>query len=300
MTTMYNYALLDPRPAGKDSNEAIFASGPVFGVEITIPALARRCVENLDHHGINTTVDTPSAAEQALTCGLPQPGVTLATVRADADSITAMAVLELRSRRVEFDKRLVEAIGAVDRKGPQAGVFAGFKRSTIAIARVAADFKRPLEERVLWVMDALTGQADPGEIDELVAARDAEFEAAKAASNVSVAGSGKVAVVVSGHRFATNLGYEVADIVVAFNPQMPVDFKDASKGTYAKFTICIRDEHVDYDIKAAVNHLNDLEGSRREDGLRWGGSATIAGSPQGVSSKLSLDEVVQVVESYLK
>jgi len=46
----YKFAILDPRPipAAIEANDKVFASGPVYGVEVTVPALAKRCTFNLD------------------------------------------------------------------------------------------------------------------------------------------------------------------------------------------------------------------------------------------------------------
>jgi|GEM_PF-6873205 len=98
MTTKYQFAQFDPRPQGAEVNEKIFSLGAVLGIEVTIPALAVRCtLGNLDHHRPGDTHETPSACERAMTCELPPEGSVLTTVRSDADSITAMAVLVNRA-----------------------------------------------------------------------------------------------------------------------------------------------------------------------------------------------------------
>ena len=77
------------------------------------------------------------------------------------------------------------------------------------------------------------------------------------------------------------------------NPAMAVDFKDPSKGTHKKFTVCRYDSHVPCDLPAALAELQSLEEG-------WGGRGDIFGSPQGVSSKLSLEQVLEVVKKHLK
>src|SRR3989338_3386224 len=83
----YNYALLDPRniPAAAEANDKVFAN-PVYGIEVTVPALAKRCIFNLDpqHSGGDAN---RAAIEDALTAELPTEGSTLATVRADLDAV---------------------------------------------------------------------------------------------------------------------------------------------------------------------------------------------------------------------
>lgn len=304
----------DPRPQGATANEEIFNAGQVLGIEVTVPALAARCMGNLDHHGPGDTSETPSACEQALgyypwpgrpCCGgswdtyscpncdgmqiPPEIPAGLATVRPDADSITAMAVIHNLVNAWGIDPSIVADVGRFDRLGPSVG-----KPSQLvtAIARKSADHKIPLEERVLWVANILTGADKRQEIAELCSAHEAELEAARKASELTLRAGGRIAVVVSTHRFATTLGYESASVVVAFNPAMVVDPRDASKGTYAKFTVCRYDSHTPCDLPAALAELQALEPG-------WGGRGDIFGSPQGVSTELILDQVVAVVEGKL-
>lgn len=289
---VYTFAQFDPRPQGAEHNDAIFedAETCVLGIEVTVGALAAKCsLGNLDHHGAGSTAETPSACEQALNCSLPPEKATLATVRADADSVAAMAVLASRQEGRTINTGIAEAIGMFDRLGPSAG---RPDDRVIAVGRVAADFKRPLPERTAWVQAILEGSGDLDEVATLVQAHDAEIEEARAASEISVEADGRISVVVSTNRHATQLGYEHAPVVVACNPEMPVDPRDPSQGSYKKFTICRYDSHVAVDIAGALRELNELEEG-------WGGRADIGGSPQGVSSELTLEQVVEVVKRHL-
>lgn len=296
----------DPRAQGAEQNEKIFALGRILGIEVTLPALAARCSDgNMDHHGPDSTSETPSACEQALEFGLPydyvvgqdggpRPGEwplpVLATVRPDADSITAMAVIENRIGNRSIDRGLVAAVGRFDRLGPSAGKP---EVRVSAIARKAMDFKLPLEERVAWVGDLLAGDSKETEVAALIAAHDSELEAARKASELTLHADGRIACVVSTHRFGTTLGYESASVVVAMNPAMPVDPKDPSKGVYRKFTVCRYDSHIKCDLPAALKELQALEAG-------WGGRGDIFGSPQGVSSSLTVEQVIEVVSRHLK
>jgi|GEM_PF-1094693 hypothetical protein len=282
------YHQFDPRPQGAEANKKVFTLGPVFGIEVTIPALASRCISNLDHHGAGDTAETPSACEQAMVSELPQAETVFATVRPDADSVSAMAVLTSRLTNRPIDHDLVAAVGRFDRLGPSAGKP---EARVLAIARKAADFKLLLVERVQWVADLLAGADKSEEIAMLVAAHDSELEAARKASELTLRGNGKIACVVSTHRFATTLGYESAPVVVAMNPEMPVDPKDSLKGSYRKFTVCRYDSHTLCDVPAALAALQKLEPG-------WGGRGDIVGSPQGVSSSLTLEQVLSVVSQY--
>jgi len=288
------FAQFDPRPQGAEANQAILKSGMVIGIEVTIPALAQGLV-NLDHHGPSDTAETPSACEQALDLQISFDKIeaatlTLATVRPDADSVTAMAVMFNRSNGLVVDEELVHAVGRFDRFGPSAGKP---EARVSAIARKACDFKVALADRVQWVADLLAGADKLVEITELCSAHDAELEAARKASELTLHANGRIAVVVSTHRFATTLGYESALVVVAMNPEMPVDPKDASKGTYRKYTVCRYDSHVKCDLPTTLKELQALE-------VGWGGRGDIFGSPQGISSILTVEQVIEVVSRHLK
>lgn len=58
------------------------------------------------------------------------------------------------------------------------------------------------------------------------------------------------------------------------------------------FYICLSSCYNLYMYEKELQNLGLLAG--------WGGSPTIGGSPQGVSSRLTIDEVVAVVEKYLR
>jgi len=217
---MYQFALLDPRntDAARATNDAIFAAAPtrcrdcgtvtatdpctldshawepqVIGIEVTVPTLARRCWNNIDPQHADGRTDV-AAIDIALNCALPPDGATLATVRADLDSIGAMAVLELRrAGRLTLDQSIpgeqyweldgsadrasellvrVEAVSDSDRfaRGPWPGprplpsaedrwpadqAGASDTRELAAIASLVADPAHSVESRVRAMVDWL-------------------------------------------------------------------------------------------------------------------------------------------------
>ena len=194
----------------------------------------------------------------------------------------------LQSRRKKITRGdLANAVGRFDRVGPAAGQPMATVR---AIARMACDHKLTLEERVKWVMVEIDHQE---ETLRLCDEANREFVKAQEASKVTLRCMGRVVTVVSTHQFATNVGYAFASVVIAQNPAMLVDFRDPTKGTYNKFTVCRYDSHVKCDLPAALMELQALEPG-------WGGRSDIFGSPQGVSSMLTLDQVVEGVSRHLK
>jgi hypothetical protein len=331
----YKYATFDPRPAGEDANNSIFEDGRyVIGIEVTIPILAERCALNLDHHGQDS--GKPPAIVQALDYLVPYKA-TLATVRPDLDSVGAMAVLSMRrmasdispcdteekgqfyrktglglnesSRTAkpiygfEFKRRLttvadadVAALAAssdwqprelpsTENPWPDAAA-AGDREDLAAMAAAVSDFRVPLEGRVDWMTQWLCFGTEPSGYREKV--EDERHSMIKALENGSIEYCNKngVALVISTHRAATTVGYSVAPIVIALNPE----FRIGDGDPHAKFTICQwKAGYVD--LAAVWAELSELESG-------WGGTATIGGSPQGVSSSLSIDKVLEVVNRH--
>jgi hypothetical protein len=292
----YRYALLDPRP-GAD-NEPVFASGPLLGIEVTVPALAARCeLGNIDpqHSGGDPT---RAAIQEALEVELPPPGAVLATVRPDPDALGAMAVLEIRARgggvSDEVRERVLE-IARVDawRRGPWPGPRELPRpedpvelEPLTGIGAVVADPGLPLEERVVRMGTWLETGTCPGlaEAEEAVAW---EMREALEATSIELAPSGMVAVVRSTHRTGVSLGYRLAPVVVAENPS----FVFQGGEPHRKLTIA-QYEPGWVDLQEVVAEL-----SAREPG--WGGSPTICGSPQGTGCEIPLGDVVEAVEAHL-
>jgi hypothetical protein len=300
----FRFAILDPRsiPAAQAANDAVFAAGPVVGVEVTIPALAACCVRNIDpqHSGGDSS---RAAIEDAMTTDLPSEGTTLVTVRADNDALGSMAVLAMRASGVAFDDEMLARIARIAKgdkadRGPWAPKalptaetpWAPEAREYAALAACVSDFKAPITDRV----GAIRHWLETGEVPTAYMAgvdRD-RAESARALTageiKISVAADGRVAVVESAHRAAMGLGYCLAPLVVARNPS----FRVGAGEPHVKFT-CAQTAPGYANIKAAGIELAGLEAG-------WGGSPTIVGSPQGVSSQLALETVVDVVVRHLK
>jgi len=325
----YKFEVLDPRsiPAATAANDKIFqdAGVGVLGIEVTVPALAERCtLGNIDpqHSGGDAS---RAAIQDALTAALPPEDAILVTVRADLDSVGAMAILALRAKGqlpfamggimwtsdpMEADAamchdRIVD-VAEADRfaRGgwpglrtlptrenpwpPEANT-AESSRSLAAIAAAVADFRVPMANRVSTMEQWLLTGEEPEQyrnsveaerLDMVTALEDGTIKVSEVAEN-------RIAVVQSTHRAGTMLGYMHAPVVVALNPE----FRVGGGEPHQKFTVC-QFEAGYCDLRAAVAELNELEPG-------WGGSPTIVGSPQGVGSTLSVEEVVKVVERYL-
>lgn len=306
---MYQFATLDPRniPAANEANDKVFAN-TVYGVEVTVPALAKRCAFNLDpqHSGGDAS---RAAIEDALTTELPAEGSTLATVRADLDAIGSMAIFNIRAKGESLDPA-VERIALVATSDKFArGGYTGPKplptrdnpwneetataessRPLAAIAAAVMDFKVSLADRVTTMEKWLLTGEEPKQYRDSVEKERLDMITALESGAIrhETRADGRIAVVESTHRAATSVGYSLAPVVVALNPS----FKQGPSEPYKKFTVC-QFAGGFANIKSALAELNELENG-------WGGSPTIGGSPQGVSSKLTIDEVVAVVEKHLR
>ncbi|MCY4576967.1 MAG: hypothetical protein OXB96_00840 [Candidatus Kaiserbacteria bacterium] len=305
----YTYAQFDPRSTEEASahNEQIFADAGergVWGIEVTIPSLAALCERNIDpqHSGGSSSV---TAIELAALFYEPPAGITFATVRPDLDSVGAMAMFEVghetggipTTETVSRVKIVADAdkfakgdwpgprpLPTVENSYPEGG--SAFQLAAIGAA--VADFKVPLDERVGMMKHWLLTGEDPPGYRERAENERADLVAALEMGAICITTPGNsIAAVRSTHRAATMLGYLRAPVVVALNPE----FRLGGGEPHWKFTVCA------YSPKYAdINGvLQDLVA--REPG--WGGSSTIIGSPQGVSSSLTIKEIVSVVEEHL-
>lgn len=185
---LYRYAQLDsrPTPEARAHNEAIFASGPVWGLEVTNKEWAGRCeavignqhgegkAPNLADYGLlDDSVFTDSskaACEVALMIPLPPASVTLLFDRVDLDAVCAAAVLERRAQIADGDSSVFTRIQAVAKADnfavgktpwqpypilteaspwPPSGAVTE-TRSLAAINAAVCDVSVPLARRVEW------------------------------------------------------------------------------------------------------------------------------------------------------
>jgi len=292
------YAQIDPRPQSREKMEEVVSGQPTLGIELTIPELAQLASEgNVDpqHSGDQ---EEPQAAIEAVTelsFELPSREVQLVTVRPDNDSIGAMAVIKLRQAGVEITPEAtdrIERIAKIDKfamgEWDSEAVKARQRDWEFAgMNSLVSNFKVPLQERVYKMAEylmtgtteGLSQMMDEAEINHLQA------ECAQRKCEIEVLDN-SIAVIENVHRGAIALGYEYAPIVVALNPEFTIR---GDESPHRKFTIA-QFKRGYLDLDRVVEQLNELEPG-------WGGSSTIAGSPQGVGSRLTLGTVTDIVEA---
>ncbi|MBX4189402.1 hypothetical protein KW785_02295 [Candidatus Parcubacteria bacterium] len=150
--------------------------GPMtMGVEVTKLPLAKRCgLGNNDpqHSGTRTS----SAMEQSLVDRLPPLGAKLVTIKLDKDSVVAMAIYDLRAKKLDakINKVLVAWAGAVDRHGwreaqkrsPALATYFTGSKAVTALDAVATNHEKwpTLDEKVRVSALIITGQLGENDI----------------------------------------------------------------------------------------------------------------------------------------
>ena len=99
--------------------------------------------------------------------------------------------------------------------------------------------------------------------------------------------SGKLSLVTSTNIAGTTVGYSMAPVTAVTNPA----FSFQGNPPVVKHTVC--QYKLGYvDLSAVMNELNDIEPG-------WGGSPTIIGSPQGMSSKITQEQLSEIIGRHL-
>lgn len=319
----YTFEILDARPEERPKNLAYLQSITALGIEMTDPMFAAACrLGNLDpQHGAEAVPDAPAAIEEALMCPLPVVGAigvimhgaadaTGVTMRGDADAFGAIAVLNLRAQRYPLTENVlhrIKAIAAADKstRGPWPGgqelVVDREVTPTQAIAAAMGDAGTPVEERLARMHDYLTRGRFAG-MDQVKAAVMDERAQAVATSRIEIVGK-TICFVESAHRGAMGIGYTQAPVVVACNEHFSVKTSEGVIKT-TKYTVGQYDaSHCDMqDLAARLQRAEErcnvvVRGmkARGEEPPRWGGTATIIGSPTGISSLLEREFVKGMV-----
>lgn len=261
-----------------------------------------------------------TAIEASIAYPLPEPDTTLATVRPDLDSIGAMAIFYIRQHRLNLDESITECKPLCDRVRAIAmadsfdrGAWPGPRpmpgreliwpndvdggglddtRFLAAISAAVQDSSKPLQWRVeLMAQWLLFGEEKKGipAFKEYRRRVDQErLDMIKAIEDGSIVVSDKrgVAIVESTHRAAIWLGYHLCPVVVAINPA----FQFQGGEPHRKVTIAQYDERY-IDLQGVLSELSTLESG-------WGGSDTIGGSPQGISTELPENIITKCISKY--
>lgn len=267
----------------------------------------------------------------------------MVTVRPDLDSIGAMAIIEIlldQKKQFEIDPNGSEAgkyayystFGLTDNTKIRVDLVAKsdfFERGDwkpyslpteenpwlkdnapaaniqplAAMAAAVADFKVPIEDRVMWMIDWLLFGKEPGgyrdrvekeRTDMIHALENGQIKIEKKEFtslnfyNEDHANTLDIVMVTSTHRAATMIGYSIAPVVIAINPE----FMFQGGEPHRKITIC-QYQNGYLDLKKVADSLNLIEPG-------WGGSTTIIGSPQGKGSVISVAQLWDAIQGILE
>jgi hypothetical protein len=261
-----------------------------FGIEVSDPRLLRG-QPNLDHHSSHNSSATPSACEQALALPsnrLPKPGSILATIRPDSDSITAMAVLANRLEGRPVNEALVREIGRLDRGLAPTELYSDQTiRDLIQAIRRKTRFNEEIHKKVFFVKDVLDGSVNMDYVQRLASRHRELARERHARLNVElepkVVIPDKVVFVKSDTRLAMGHGYRHAPVVI-LQQETP---------HFSRYSVGV-DEKSDLDryLGRAIRELNKMEPG-------WGGRSSIFGSPQDRDTKLTPEQVIDVVKKYV-
>jgi hypothetical protein len=273
-----------------------------FGVEITDSALSDACgLGNLDPQHSPALYATQSAIEAALTCDLPPIGSKLVVQRGDADALGAMAVMDLRAGGDKPDHSMIRRVGTIGRwdrfdfgawdewvnihpplpEVAQRDDLRGAPLSVRALSCLARDGMLSLETRIgglkLWLTSGILPASGLllalHEEDSLLHAWNTGKLPIKLTSDPAIV------TLSSALPFGLRLAYRWAPVVIG----------ETTFDCQRKFTVAQFDRNW-LDLADLQARLNALEPG-------WGGSATLLGSPQGVSSQLSLATVMKEVRA---
>lgn len=291
------FGILHPsRHPRADANEAWL--GPLtLGIEVTEPTLAARCgLGNMDPQHGRMPLPDQAAIDLALDWPLPPGGSRLVTLRADSDSVGAMAVLSLRHSGVALDRHAVARVRAISqwdrhdhggwlawqRRNPPLPLPAnmqdlGGPPSDIkAIRACAADSGLAMADRVAGIAKWLTSGTISRRSEQLAIAFDEALLADWNEGHIRITATPAAhLILLQSHRSAGFiLGYRQAPVVIAEG--QVAGHRKLSIGQFEPGWI---------DMAKLQMRL-----AKGEDG--WGGSATMIGSPQGAASRIATADII--------
>lgn len=305
--TVYSFGLIDPRPipAARETNEKMFnaSQNGVLGVEMTVPEYLEKCdLGNIDPQHSDGDINT-AAIDVAVSYPVPEDGVLMVTVRPDLDSLGTMALLNLRQKGLQPDENLLRRVKAVSLSDTFANgdwepkalpnkddIWAGVKnRELSAMSAAIMDFKLPVAERVKLMEEWLETGSEPVEYRERV--EKDRLQLVEMLENGDIkyqtVHEGKLSLVTSTNIAGTTVGYSLSPVTAVTNPT----FSFQGNEPVVKHTVCqFKLGHVD--LPAVMTELNEIEPG-------WGGSPTIIGSPQGVSSAITQEQLSEIIGKHL-
>jgi len=270
----------------------------IIGLEMTEPSLAELCDRNIDPQHTDNRGDQSCAKEIAENAPV-QLGwfkskdldkVIFVTNRVDVDSVAAFVLADryLRGERISYNEN-VAAINSHDThlgdawSGPKAIEDAFDPESKTGALAASVQVFRVTSKNIADVAKFIdTGVVEEDVMDSFRKSQQAIIAKVKS-GEIKTEVVGGIAYVESTDRAATNVGYSMAPVVVAVNPQM----RAPDGHTYCKVSIC-QHEAGYADLKAIGAELATKEAG-------WGGSPTFIGSPQNQDCVTEMSDIKKLV-----
>lgn len=305
--SVYAFGLLDPRPIplAKEANEKVFAQAKngILGIEMTLPEYVEKCnLGNIDPQHTDGDITT-AAIDVAVDMPVPEKDVLMVTVRPDLDALGSMALLNLRQKGLALDEAILARVKMISISDtfsngewePRAlpdhnNIWAGVKDKELsAISSAVMDFKLPVNDRVKLIEEWLETGNEPASYREKVNKDRIELVGMLERGDITyrTVFEGKLSLVTSTSIAGTSIGYSLSPVTSITNPTFSFQGNDP----IVKHTVC--QYKLGYvDLPAVLKDLNKIEQG-------WGGSPTIIGSPQGVSSKITQDQLAEIIGKHL-
>lgn len=305
--SVYAFGLLDPRPipAAKEANEKVFAQAKngILGIEMTLPEYIEKCnLGNIDPQHTDGDITT-AAIDIAVNMPVPEKDVLMVTVRPDLDALGSMALLNLRQKGLSLNSEVLERVKMISVSDTFANgeweakplpnynnIWAGVKNKELSsISAAVMDFKLPVNDRVKIIEEWLETGKEPSLYRDKVNKDRIDLVDMLERGDIKYKTEfgGKLSLVTSTSIAGTSVGYSLSPITAVTNPA----FSFQGNAPIIKHTIC--QYKLGYvDLPAVLKELNEIEKG-------WGGSPTIIGSPQGVSSVVAQDKIAEIVGRHL-
>lgn len=275
----------------------------IIGLEMTVPPLAEICDRNIDPQHTEGKADQSCVKEVAERApellgwfrGKDLDKVVFVTNRVDLDAIGAYVLADryLKGEKVSLNKNVL----AIDAHDTHLGAkWEGPKPIEQAFDPESKTGALASSIKVFMVtpknIEDVKGFIDTGHVDETVMdsyrkSQQGIIDKVKS-GEIKTEVVGGVAYVETTLPCATNVGYSMAPVVVAVNPEMKLGPQGVP---FRKVSIC--QHEAGYADLGAVK----AELAAKENG--WGGSPTFLGSPQGQDCTIETSEIKKVVYASL-
>ena len=270
----------------------------LIGLEITLKELSNKLTINIDPQHTWKKNNKITCLEKfknllpSVSKNISDKDLHFFFLKPDLDSISAAAIFDiyLDNPIWIFQEKILERINAIadyDRHGRDVDL--NNNSSNIKIPRglfmYVSGWQNNIYDKVnltkTWIMDGTFKYIN--KFNKIVDKKNKQF---LFNSKIEIIIPKKVVLIKSINRGACGLGYKYAPITIALNPSYRFGINKSR--IYGKKWIIAQKNDGYLDMLGVLNNLQTLE-------LNWGGSPTIIGSPQDKPSKVTKDEIVEIV-----